>query len=46
MNLFHFQEEARWVFWHPNGWTLFSKLIDYMRMRQDDAGYVENSLPQ
>ena len=46
MNLFHFQEEAPGaVFWHPNGWTLFSKLIDYMRMRQDDAGYVEISTP-
>ena len=35
MNLFHFQEEAPGaVFWHPNGWSLFSKLIDYMRVRQ------------
>ena len=46
MNLFHFQEEAPGaVFWHPNGWTLFSKLIDYMRMRQENAGYVEISTP-
>ncbi len=46
MNLFHFQEEAPGaVFWHPKGWTLFSKLIDYMRMRQERAGYVEISTP-
>ncbi len=46
MNLFHFQEEAPGaVFWHPNGWTLFSKLIDYMRIRQENAGYVEISTP-
>jgi len=46
MNLFHFQEDAPGaVFWHPNGWTLFSKLIDYMRIRQDNAGYVEISTP-
>ena len=46
MKLFHFQEEAPGaVFWHPHGWTLFSKLIDYMRMRQERAGYVEISTP-
>ena len=46
MNLFHFQEEAPGaVFWHPNGWTLFSKLIDYMRMRQDDADMYKFLLP-
>jgi threonyl-tRNA synthetase len=46
MNLFHFQEEAPGaVFWHPNGWSLFSKLIDYMRVRQNSAGYVEISTP-
>ncbi len=46
MNLFHFQEEAPGaVFWHPHGWTLFSKLINYMRTRQERAGYVEISTP-
>ena len=46
MNLFHFQEEAPGaVFWHPKGWTLFRGLIDYMRHRQDNAGYVEISTP-
>ena len=46
MSLFHFQEEAPGaVFWHPNGWTLFRRLVDYMRARQERAGYVEVSTP-
>ena len=39
-DLFHFAEEAPGsIFWHPNGWTLFQKLLEYMRQRQDEAGY-------
>ena len=46
MDLFHFQEEAPGaVFWHPDGWTLFQGLIDYMRSRQDAAGYREVNTP-
>ena len=46
MDLFHFQEEAIGsVFWHPKGWTLFQTLIDYMRHRQNEAGYVEINTP-
>jgi len=46
MDLFHFQEEAPGaVFWHPKGWTLFQSLINYMRNRQDEAGYVETNTP-
>jgi len=46
MDLFHFQEEAPGaVFWHPKGWTLFLGLIDYMRRRQQAAGYVEINTP-
>ena len=46
MNLFHFQEEAPGsVFWHPRGWTLFQRLIDYMRERQRQAGYREIHTP-
>jgi len=46
MDLFHFQEEAPGaVFWHPHGWTLFRSLIDYMRTRQERAGYTEISTP-
>jgi threonyl-tRNA synthetase len=47
MDLFHFQEEGPGVvFWHPKGWTLFSILIDYMRRRQQEAGYQEVNTPQ
>jgi threonyl-tRNA synthetase len=47
MDLYHFQEEAPGaVFWHRKGWRLFSKLIDYMRRRQDAAGYEEINTPE
>ncbi|MBW7929751.1 MAG: threonine--tRNA ligase [Gammaproteobacteria bacterium] len=47
LDLFHFQEEAPGaVFWHPKGWTLFQQLIDYMRERQDQAGYQEVNTPE
>ena len=46
MDFFHFQEEAPGaVFWHPKGWGLFQSLINYMRKRQDQAGYVETNTP-
>jgi threonyl-tRNA synthetase len=46
MDLFHFQEEAPGsVFWHAKGWTLFQALINYMRRKQSDAGYVEVNSP-
>jgi threonyl-tRNA synthetase len=46
MDFFHFQEEAPGaVFWHPKGWSLFQSLINYMRNRQDNAGYVETNTP-
>lgn len=47
MDLFHFQEEAPGaVFWHPKGWRLFQNLIDYMRRRQNEAGYQEVNAPE
>ncbi len=46
LELFRFQDDAPGaVFWHPRGWTLFRQLIDYMRQRQDEAGYVEVNTP-
>ena len=46
LDLFHFSDEAPGsVFWHPKGWALFLKLIDYMRKRQDEAGYIEVNTP-
>ena len=47
MNLFHFREESPGsVFWHEKGWALFQKLINYMRMKQDIAGYKEINTPE
>lgn len=47
MRLFHMQEEAPGqVFWHPNGWTIYTTLQDYMRRRQHAGGYVEVNTPQ
>jgi len=47
MDLFHMQEEAPgMVFWHPNGWTIYTALQAYMRRRLDAAGYVEVNTPQ
>ena len=47
MDLFHFREESPGsVFWHEKGWALFQKLINYMRSRQDDAGYKEVNTPE
>ena len=47
MHLFHMQEEAPGqVFWHPNGWTIYTELQDYMRRQQRRGGYVEVNTPQ
>ncbi len=47
MDLFHFREESPGsVFWHEKGWALFQKLINYMRARQDVAGYKEVNTPE
>ncbi|EEW57460.1 threonyl-tRNA synthetase [Ruegeria sp. TrichCH4B] len=47
MHLFHMQEEAPgMVFWHPNGWRIYTTLQDYMRRMQDKGGYVEVNTPQ
>ena len=47
MDLFHLQPEAPGqIFWHPNGWTIYTQLQDYMRRQQTRAGYVEVNTPQ
>jgi len=46
-DLFHIQEEAPgMVFWHPNGWTVYSTIEQYMRRRQRECGYREIKTPQ
>ncbi len=47
LDLFHTQEEAPgMVFWHPNGWTVWQVLEQYMRKVQLDNGYQELKTPQ
>ena len=47
MDLFHLQEEGPGaVFWHPKGWTLFQAMIEYMREKQNRAGYQEVNTPE
>jgi|TARA_B100002003_G_scaffold32287_1_gene27434 threonyl-tRNA synthetase len=47
LDLFHMQEEAPgMVFWHPNGWTMYQVLEQYMRRIQRANGYQEIKTPQ
>ena len=47
MDLFHFQEEAPgMVFWHPNGWTIYRNLRNFVRRRLQESGYIEVNTPQ
>ncbi len=47
MDLFHFREESPGsVFWHEKGWTLFQRLVEYMRMKQRLSGYKEINTPE
>ncbi len=47
MDLFHMQEEAPGqVFWHPNGWRIYTELQDFVRRKQRAGGYVEVNTPQ
>ena len=46
MNLFHFQEEAPgMVFWHPNGWTIYRLLEDFIRNKLNACEYKEIKTP-
>jgi threonyl-tRNA synthetase len=46
-DLFHMQEEAPGaVFWHPKGWAIFQRLIGYMRIAQENAGFQEVNAPE
>lgn len=47
MGLFHFQEEGPGViFWHPKGWHLFQTLVNYIRVKQTEAGFEEINTPE
>jgi len=46
LDLFHFQEEAPGlVFWHPDGWTLYNLIKDYIRNKLTARGYREINTP-
>ena len=47
MDLFHFEPEYApgAVFWHDKGYKVYRRLIDYMRARQERAGYIEVCTP-
>ena len=47
MDLFHFEPEYApgAVFWHNNGYRIYRKMIEYLRTRQEHAGYLEISTP-
>ena len=47
MDLFHFEPEYApgAVFWHDKGYKIYRKMIDFMRSRQERAGYLEISTP-
>ena len=47
MKLFHFQEEAPgMVFWHPDGWTIYRLLQDFIRNKLQEYDYQEINTPQ
>ena len=47
MDLFHFEPDYApgAVFWHDKGFKIYRKLIEYIRHRQERAGYLEISTP-
>jgi len=46
MDLFHLQpDSAGNVFWHPNGWTIFQTIAQYIRDKQKTYGYQEINTP-
>lgn len=48
MDLFHFEPEYApgAVFWHDKGYKIYRKLIEYMRRRQENNGYIEIATPR
>ncbi len=46
LDLFHMQDEAPgMVFWHPNGWTLWQEVEQYMRAKFREYDYQEVRTP-
>ncbi len=46
MDLFHLDpEDPGQIFWHPNGWTIYTTIQDYMRQQIRRDGYKEVNTP-
>ncbi|WP_147633989.1 threonine--tRNA ligase [Treponema pectinovorum] len=46
MDLFHLEpEDPGQIFWHPNGWTIYTIIQDYMRKMVRRDGYQEVNTP-
>ena len=46
MDLFHIDEDNPGeIFWHPNGWMIYSIIRDYVREKIRKDGYVEVNTP-
>ena len=46
MDLFHLDpEDPGQIFWHPNGWTIYTTMQDYMRKMVRLDGYQEVNTP-
>ena len=46
MDLFHLDpEDPGQIFWHPNGWTIYTVIQDYMRKMVRRDGYLEVNTP-
>ena len=47
LDLFHFQEESPgMVFWHDNGWRIYTQIVQYMREQLRKNGYQEVNTPE
>ncbi|MFV2054934.1 MAG: threonine--tRNA ligase [Thiohalomonadales bacterium] len=47
LDLYHTQEEAPgMVFWHPNGWAIYTQVVQYIRDTVNRHGYQEINTPQ
>ncbi len=46
MDLFHLDpEDPGQIFWHPNGWTIYTVMQNYMRKMVKRDGYLEVNTP-
>lgn len=46
MDLFHLDaDDPGQIFWHPNGWTIYTIMQDYMRKKVKRDGYLEVNTP-